>query len=192
MSNGRKIMSILTLAIAIVAFNTFATAQDNSAGTEKGSVEKMDRRGRFGRDGRRGNNFGSRHGKRGMHGDRGLMRSLRQLNLTETQKSQIKLLTENQRTANEPLRTEAKALFMKKREGTISEGEQARLDEIGTQMKNSGEQLRNSVLALLTPEQTQQLQQMKAEREQKMQERRQLREQRRQQMKDMPTPEDGR
>lgn len=175
MTFGRKIMSVFTLAIAIIAFNTFATAQDTTTNTDKNSVEKQNRKQRFGGEGKRG-----MRGGRGMGGDRGLMRSLSKLELTDTQKSQIKLIMETNRTANEPFHNEAKTLMMKKRDGSITEAEQARLGEIHNQMRTSGEQTKQSVLAILTPTQLQKLETMKAEREQKMLERRQRFEQRKQ------------
>jgi Spy/CpxP family protein refolding chaperone len=181
-------MSVLTLAIAIIAFNSFVTAQETT-NTDKNSVEKRERKmNRFGGEGKRGR--GGKHGMRGMRGDRGmrgLMRSLSRLDLTETQKSQVKTILETQRTGGQPLREEARSLMMKRRDGTITEGEKTRLDEIRTEMKNSAELTKNSVLALLTPEQTQKLEQMKAERRQRMEERRQRWQQRRQEKPVKPT-----
>lgn len=179
MSFGRKIMSVLTLAIAIVALNSFAIAQDTPTDKDKKSVEKRQRKqGRFGKEGKRG-----RHGRRGMRrgrGARGLVRGLSRVNLTDAQKSQVKTLLQTQRTGNKPLREEARTLMMKRRDGTITEADKTRLGEIRTEMKNSSVQTKNSILGLLTPEQTQKLEQMKAERQRRMEERRQRRQLRRQ------------
>ncbi len=179
MSFGRKIASVFTLAIAIIAFNSFATAQDTTEDTEKNKVERTERKQRFGGEGKR-----ERHAKRGGH--RGFMRGFFGLDLTEAQQTQIKTMIEIQRTGNQPLRDEAKNLFMKKRDGTITEAETQRLDEIKSEMKNSSEQLKNSILAILTPEQLQKLEEMKAERKQRMEERRQFREQRRKERSEQP------
>jgi Spy/CpxP family protein refolding chaperone len=185
---GRKIVSVLTLAIAIITFNTFVTAQDAPANKDKNSFEKQERKGRFGGEGKRGMG----EGKRGMRGNRGLMRSLSRLELTDSQKTQIKTILETTRSANQPFRDEAKTLLMKKRDGTITEAEQARLGEIKTQMKSSSEQTKNSVLATLTPTQLQKLEEMKAERQQRKEERRLRWQERRQDKSDQPAkPEDN-
>lgn len=182
MSIGRKITSLFILAIAIISFNSLATAQDTTEKTDKNNVERRERKNRFGGEGKSGK-FG-KHGKRGGHG---MMRGLHKLDLTEDQKAQIKTMAETQHTANQPLREEAHTLMLKKRDGIITEAETARLGEIKNQMKNSAEQLKNSVMAILTPEQLQKLEEMKAEKQRKMEERRQLREQRRQEKSEQPT-----
>ena len=177
MSFGRKIMSVFTLAIAIIGFNTFATAQDTTD-QDKESVERSERKGRFAKEGKRGKR--GKRGRRGMRRDRGLQRMLSKLDLTDSQKSQIETIRGTQRTGNQPTREEAKSLMMKRRDGSITEAEKTRLGDIKNEMRNSAEQTKNTILALLTPEQTQKLEQMKAERKQRMEERRQMREQRRQ------------
>ncbi len=176
MNIARKLGSVLTLAIAVIAFNSYVTAQNTSTDTDRNTVERNDKQGRFGRSDRRG----MRNGKRGMRGggNQGLMKMLSKLDLTETQKSQIKTLFEIRQNANQPLYSEGKTLMMKRRDGTITEDEQTRLGEIRDQMKTSNKQTKNSVLELLTPEQLQKLEQLRAE----MKNRRQNKRQRSQQM----------
>ena len=188
MSFGRKIMSVFTLAIAIIGFNTFATAQDTT-NQDKESVERSERKGRFGKEGKRGKR--GKRGRRGMRRDRGLNRMLSKLDLTDAQKSQIQTIRETQRVSNQPTREEAKTLMMKRRDGSITEAEKARLGDIKTEMRNSAKQTKNSILALLTPEQTQKIEQMKADRKQRMQERRERRQQRRQERSEQPTKTEG-
>lgn len=177
MSLKQKLFSGLTLVFAIAAFTTFASAQDNSA-NQQDSVQKQEGRGERGW-GRR-----DRMGKEGMmgrrHGGGGgkMMRGLSQLNLTDTQKQQIQTLRENLETSTRPQREEMRNLAMKKRDGVITEQENTRFKELKAQLRASGDQVQNSVLAILTPDQRAQLNQMKEERQQKMKERRENRQNR--------------
>ncbi|MDQ3750673.1 MAG: Spy/CpxP family protein refolding chaperone [Acidobacteriota bacterium] len=168
MSFKRKFISAITLALATVAFTTFVSAQDtNKQDNSMQQQEKSERRGGkrgFGRKGMRG-------GKHG--GDRMLMRSLERLNLSDAQKEQTRVIFENFKTSTQTQREEMRGLAMKKRDGIITTEESARFKEIKTQLKASGEQMRNSVLAILTPEQRTQLDQIKEEMKQKRMERHQ-------------------
>ena len=163
MSFGRKIISAITLAFAMVTLTTFVAAQDTDRQTRK--IEKQ---GKFERKG-----FGER-GMRG--GKRGgfSMREFSRLNLTDPQKEQIRSLTETSRAANEPLHQEMRGIIEKRRGGgELTETDRARLTEIRTQMKQSADQTRNTVMALLTVEQRAQLEQFKQERQKRRDERRQ-------------------
>lgn len=172
MSIKRKFFSIITLSFAVVAFSTFVSAQDGSGQTD--TPQKKE--GRYGK-GMRGE--GHRGGK-GMRGGN-IMRSLRGIELTEAQETQIKSLMDAQKATYEPKREEMRSLMMKKCDGSITEDEKARFDQFRNEMKASSQQLELSVMALLTPEQTAKLTQMKAEREQRMQEHKQKRMERKQQ-----------
>ncbi len=101
---------------------------------------------------------GMRGGKHG--GDRMLMGALRQLNLTDAQKEQVKTIFENSKP-NQAQREEMRGLMQKKRDGSITEQEQTRLREIRTQGKANAKQSHNQVLAVLTAEQRTQLDQLK-------------------------------
>lgn len=173
MSFKRKLISAVTSAAAVVAFSSFVSAQDNNTvNKEDNSTQKQEMREM--RGGKRGFGKGMRGGKHG-GGDRMLMRSLGKLNLSDAQKEQVRQISENFKTSNQPLFEEMRALRMKKRDGVITADEQARAGELKTQLKASGEQMKNSVMAILTAEQKAQLKQMKAEMKQKMMERRQNR-----------------
>lgn len=176
MSTGRKIISAITLAFAMLALTTFVTAQNTTdKQTDKAQKQRKLERKEFGE---RGFHRGMREGKRGHHGFRGLHR----LNLTDAQKEQIRGIMESNKIANEPLRQEIRAIFEKKRGGAeLTEADKTRLQEIHNRMKQSSEQTRNTVLSLLTVEQRQQLEQWKQERQKRMEERRQRMQERRQQ-----------
>jgi Spy/CpxP family protein refolding chaperone len=161
MSLKQKFFSGLTLAFAFVAFSTFASAQDSSTNQDQNSTQKQERRERRGFGNRGG--FG-KEGKRGGHrGDKMMMHGLSRLNLTDSQKEQTRTLFENFKTSTQPQREEMRGLMEKRRDGVITADETARLKELRTQMRASGEQLHTSVLAILTPEQRTQLDTMKQE-----------------------------
>ena len=172
MSFGRKIISVITLAFAMITLTTFAAAQDtNTDQTQK--QRKFERKGK----GERGFGRGMRGGRQGEFGLRGLHR----LNLTDAQKDQIRGIMEASQTANEPLRQEMRTIHEKRRGGgELTEADKARMQEIKTRMKQSAEQNHNTILSILTVEQRQQLEQWKQEREKRMQERRQKMQERRQ------------
>lgn len=166
MSFKNKLFSVFTLAFAFFAFNTFVSAQERTEAPND-SVQKQ------GKFERRGFGKGMRGGK---HGDRSMIHGLNRLNLTDAQKQQIKTLVDAEKATTQTQREEMRALFMKKRGGeALTETEQARANEIKQQLKQSAEQTRNSVLAILTVEQRQQLEQMKEEMKKRREERRQNR-----------------
>lgn len=163
MSLKNKLFSIFTLAFAFAAFGTFASAQERTE-TPNNNVEKQRKYERRGK--------GMRGGKRGGS----MVRGLNRLNLTDAQRQQIKTLVEAEKATTQTQREEMRALFMKKRGGeALTEAEQARATELKQQLKASAEQTRNSVLAILTAEQRQQLEQMKEEMKKRREERRQNR-----------------
>jgi Spy/CpxP family protein refolding chaperone len=175
MSFKRKLISAATSALAIVAFTTFASAQDTTTTTkENDSTQKQEMRERRG-----GRGFGMRTGKEmrgGKHGgDKMMLRALGQLNLSDAQKEQIRGMSETFKASTQIQREELRSLGMKKRDGIITADEQTRLKEIRTQLKASGEQMHNSVLAVLTAEQRAQLEQTKEEMKKRKMERRQNR-----------------
>ncbi len=171
MSFKRRFISTVTLALAVAGFTTFVAAQE--APKQDDSMQKQEQR-----EGRR---FGGKRGGKGMRGgkhgggDRMLMRSLGKLNLSDAQKEQTRSVFETFKTSTGTQREEMRGLAMKKRDGIITADEQNRLKEIKTQMRASGEQMHNSILAILTAEQRTQLDQIKEEMKQKRMERRQNR-----------------
>lgn len=178
MTFKHKIFSTITLVFAFITMTVFVSAQntknDNTVNTPTTRERKMKRqRG----EGRRG----------GHHGDK-MMRGFKNLDLTDAQKTHIKSLMESNKIANEPLRQEMLTFKEKKRNGeNLSDADQNRIRDIKTQMKQSMEQTHNTILAILTPEQRQQVEQNKLERK----ERREEMKQRRQERKANQTPAKG-
>ncbi len=127
--------------------------QRNQGGMER-EGEKM----------RAGENHKSREGA--MHGD------LEGLNLTDTQKEQLR----NLRTGNRPnnaTRQEMRELKEAKRNGTLTAAQENQLKLFKQQKKAESEQRHQQILAILTPEQRRQLEQNKAQRKEQMKQRRQ-------------------
>jgi len=174
MSFKRKLISAATSALAAAAFGTFVSAQDTNTNKEDSSMQKQEMRGDR-RGGKRG--FGGKGMRGGKHGggDKMMMRSLERLNLSDAQRKQVRGISETFKTSTQTQREELRALGMKKRDGIISADEKARYKEVKTQLKASGEQMRDSVLAILTAEQRAQLEQMKEEMKKRREERRQNR-----------------
>lgn len=172
MSFKRKLISAAASGLAALAFTTFVSAQDINTNKEDNSVQKQEMRER--RGGKRG--FGGKEMRGGKHdGEKKMLRGLGRLNLTDAQKEQVRGISENFRTSTQPQREELRVLAMKKRDGIITDEEQARAKGLKTQLKASGEQMRDSILAILTAEQKAQLEQMKEERKARKMERREKR-----------------
>jgi len=180
------------LAAMLMSGAVFAQDAPKTPEGDKPARKRMIER-REGADGFRAGKR-QRMGRQGMRGMRGgPIAGFRALELTDDQKSQLKSLMQSHRESNKPFHEELRTLMSKRREGTLTEADKARVAELREQMKASGEQFRTSALALLTPEQTQKLEEMKAQRQQRMEERKgrmqqrhQKMKERRQQMKDAP------
>jgi Spy/CpxP family protein refolding chaperone len=169
MSLKNKFFSALTMAFALAAFSTFAAAQETTK-TDSDNTQKREwRKGKRDGDGK-----GFRRGGGGM-----MLRGLRDLNLTDAQKTQIRTIME----ANRPDQTafeEMKTLRQAKRDGSLTAEQQERLKTLRQQSREKGQALHAQILAVLTPEQLQQLEAKKAEMKQKREERKQMRQQNRQ------------
>lgn len=110
-----------------------------------------------------GHRGGEGHGKQ-------MEKIMGKLNLTEQQKAQIKTLRENFKKEHEAELTQIKSLRgqMKDLKGSGDKAKATELrSQIKTQMatlKEAREKLKQQIVAILTPEQQQQLEQLKAER----------------------------
>ncbi len=161
MSLKSKISSAITLAFAVAAFATFTVAQD-AAKTQDDSNQKMEHRG--GHRGMGGDKAG-RHG-----GMRGGMFGLRGIELTDAQKEQVRQIHE----ANKP--SESQMAEMKafreahKDGGEITDAQREQMKAFHQQMRSKKESVRAQVLAILTPEQRQQLEANKAEHQKRREE----------------------
>lgn len=163
----QRLIKGVTAVFALAVFSTVVLAQETAPKTGADTIDKKERvERRAGKEGMRG-----MRGFHGRHGGGGMIRGLQRLELTDSQKSQIETLVQTHRTTNRPAMEEMHSLMMKRREGTFDEADKARAEELRAGMKASGDQLRATILGLLTPEQTQELEQMKLERQERMEQR---------------------
>lgn len=168
MAIKNKVVSFITMVFAIVAFTTFVAAQDTTKETTEQKPKREWRKGK-------GDGFGKgfkRGGKRG-----GMMRGLRGIDLTDAQKEQIRGIREANKPS-EAVREEMRTLVLAKRDGTITAEQQARLNTLKEEAKTKGRLVHEQIMAVLTVEQKQQIEQRKQEMRQRMEERRQMRQQR--------------
>ena len=179
MSLKNKFLSGLTMAFALFAFSTFAAAQETPK-TDSDNTQKREwRKGK-----RDGMGKGFRRGGRG-----GFLRELRGIELTDAQKEQVRTIME----ANRPDQTtmeEMKTLHQAKREGTLTADQQERIKSLRQQQKAKHDTVRQQVLAVLTPEQLQQIETNKAEW-QKRREERKLQRQQKLQNQQLPESKDN-
>lgn len=168
MSLKNKLFSGLTVAVATAAFAVVGIAQDNSTstGTDAKTQKSEKRMGRGMGDRKMG-----RHGSFGRHGG---MMGMRGIELTESQKAQIKSLHETYKPSAAAME-EMKTLFAAKRSGTITADQQSRLAAIKEQRKVTRQLIHDQMQSILTPEQKAQIEQKKVEmkaRREEMKERR--------------------
>jgi len=147
---------VIALSVLIAVALAIPAALAQSANEQSGSQKPREGKGEFGKH--RG-----RHGR----GMRGAM--FRQLNLTDAQKTQMKQLRQSYRERTQPLRQELRAKMQELRQanqgGTFDEALATRklTETAGLRAKLMGERfkLRQEMVALLTPEQKIQLEQMR-------------------------------
>ncbi len=124
-----------------------------------------------------GREFRRRKG-RGMGGGFGTLRALRELNLTEAQQQQARIIMERFVASIEPQRAQLKQLREQGRDGEPSADVREKAKQLREQIHQSEQNMRTEILALLTQEQRTRLDQIEAERKAR---RDQMRERRRKQ-----------
>ncbi len=167
MSFKTKISSLLAILFAFASFSVAVSAQNSPQTTkvEKETSEKMEHHG--GRHGRG-------EGMRGDHDGAGFMRELRGINLTDAQKAQLRTIHE----ANKPdqaTMAEMKSLMEARRSGSLTDAQKDRMKTLHRQARAHREQVQAQVLAILTPEQRQQVEAKRQEMKQRREERRENR-----------------
>jgi len=120
-----------------------------------------------------------RHEGRGPHGDGfghrggGERRIFSQLNLTDAQRQQLADIHQRYGQDSKAQREELRQLFETRRGGgTLTPEQEARAKELREQLRASSEKMHGELLAVLTPEQRDQLKQMRERFHERMQERR--------------------
>lgn len=144
-----------SVGVAIVSAQQ-TPAQGGNAPAESDS-QRMEQRGRRERRG------GGR-GQDGMRG--GELGFLRQLNLTEAQQQQLRVLQEEHAQTTKTQRDELRQLFQLRRQGGEFTAEQeARARELRQEVGESTKALRDRVSSILTPEQRTEVEQMMKDRQ---------------------------
>ena len=91
-------------------------------------------------------------------------RGLRQLNLTDAQRQQAQSIVRSSFESNKAVREELMQLMQKRREGTLSETDQARARELRQQLHESRKNARTQLATLLTEEQRAKLEERRKQR----------------------------
>ena len=151
-SRTKLILAGLALT-SLTALGTAAQAQQPTSPSQNPSAGNEARRGRRGEEGRGMRRFG-----------RAPLGGLRELNLTDEQKKQVRAITERNFESTKALREELRTLGQKRFEGTLTPEEQARAKELHQQMAQSMQGAMTEVQGILTAEQKAKLEEFKKER----------------------------
>ena len=148
----------LTLVLlSSLAATAFAQQQQSPA---QGTPEKAEKHRRMGRG----------HGPRMREHGR---KALRQLDLTDAQRQQIRSLHEGVRKRTEAQRNELRQLLGAQREGgTLTVEQEARARQLRDELRQAGEAVHGEVLAVLTDAQRTRLEQLRQEHKERRGERR--------------------
>ena len=167
-----KFASFFAASIAVLAFSAISFAQDTKPSQTVQPPPPLER------DAGRFDKAGKMHGRHGEGHEGGMLRAFSELNLSDAQKQQVNSIIETNKVSTQAQRDELKQLMIARRSGTVLTPEQdTRAQELGSQLRESNKQMHSSLMAILTPEQQQQLRQKHEEMRQKMQERRQMKQQ---------------
>jgi len=153
----------LTALLSIAAFAQETPAPQNGENGEG----RGGRRGRMGREGRMGG--------RGERGGRGLMgrRALGRLNLSDAQRNRIREIEARYAESLHAERLEIRQLIELREQGTpLTPEQRQRMQQLRDQLRDSAEKMHAEFLALLTPEQRDQLKLMREEDEARRKQRR--------------------
>ncbi len=156
------------LALALVGAFALAAFAQTPAQTQQ-PTERMEKRGGFGRHGR--GDAGGRKFER---------HAFRQLNLTDTQREQLRAIHERNRQNFQPQREELRQLAQVRRNGgTLTTEQLARMQALHDQLRAHGEKLHAEMQSVLTAEQQEQLKQQREQFKQRRDEFKQRRQERR-------------
>jgi periplasmic protein CpxP/Spy len=170
----RNLIGILGL---VLAFGVVALAQQPQEQTQ--TPDGTTRRDRIERKERHRERMGERLVRhKEMRGHGGMGRLMRELNLSDTQREQIRTITQRRIEGLRPQREELFRLQEKRIAGTFTAEDEARARALREEMHASMESVRTETEGILTAEQKARLEQLKQEREAKREERKARHEQR--------------
>jgi len=160
----KSLFTRMSLTVGLAAIlSTMAFAQ--TPAPQDGTTNNDALHGRHGKMGRMG-----KHRRGGGHH---MGFGLRRLNLSDVQRGQLRDIEARYSQNSRAQREEMRQLFELRRQGTtLTPEQQTRAQQLRTELRANGEQMHNEILALLTPEQREQLKQMREERKARREERR--------------------
>ena len=156
MSLRNKLMGAAITAALVSMLGVNALAQEPQGPTpDRNRPDRVGRRGGMeGRDKLRGREMGKR-------------RFLRELDLTDAQRAQIRAAAERNREATKTQRQELRQLAEKRRSGTLTTAEEARIRALRDAIRTSMQNNHANLLGILTPEQKTKLEQIKNQRQER-------------------------
>ncbi|MDQ1592850.1 MAG: motif family protein [Pyrinomonadaceae bacterium] len=163
----------LTALLSIAAFAQQTNAPQQQGGNGEGRVG---RHGRMKDGGKGGGLLRGERGERGERGgERGMMgrRALHRLNLSEAQRNQLREVEARYGQSFKTQRQEMRQLIELRQQGaTLTPEQQQRAQQLRGELRDSAERMHAELLALLTPEQRDQLKRMREEGEARRKQRR--------------------
>ncbi|HYY55816.1 MAG TPA: Spy/CpxP family protein refolding chaperone [Pyrinomonadaceae bacterium] len=151
------VLGLLLIVLSVPAF----AQQPGTAGGDGADTQRTER--------------GPGHRRWKGRGDRGFMRILRELNLTEAQAEQARIIIENHKAAIEPQRQELLKLREQREQGADQADLRSRAKALREQIHESATNMHAQLLSILTPDQRAKLDQMETERKARRAERRERR-----------------
>ena len=152
----KKFLTLAGLALALAASVPVASAQEQQPQQQPAPQDGQQHERR--RGGRRHERMGGGHGLG--------RKALSRLNLTDAQQTQIRSIHEAARQRTEAQSDELRRLFETRRGGgQLTAEQQARAEQLRTELRATRESVNQQVLAVLTAEQRTQLEQWKQERQ---------------------------
>lgn len=148
----------LSLGLTL-AFGTLALAQTTpppspGSGTAQGEGRGMGKHQRHKGEGHKGK------GREGMGG----LRLMRELDLTDAQKQQARVIKERYAASTKTQREELRQLHEQKKQGTLPADAKTKAEALRTQLTESNKNMRSELFAILTPEQRTKFETLEKER----------------------------
>ena len=136
----RTLLTVSALIIGLSAFASVALGQQTQPGYPAPTVQQPDR---------------ARLARRGVRrrAQMGRLRALRQINLTDAQREQARLIRQNHVASTRAQREELRKLLAQTRTGTLSNEQQARAQQLRQQLMEGRRSVHGQMLNVLTAEQ---------------------------------------
>ncbi|MFZ0063361.1 MAG: Spy/CpxP family protein refolding chaperone [Pyrinomonadaceae bacterium] len=163
---------VLSASLALLALNAITYAQQQQAPAEENQVSAQ-----------KGPREGRRLGRMGRH--RGFA-AMRELNLTEEQRQQQRAILQRQLGATKAQREELFKLREKRFAGALTAEDEARVQALRLELRDSMQSIRTEMQSVLTAEQRAKLEELNTERKARRNEMRERRRDRREHREPMP------